>query len=43
MKRTQQQNKELELILNFLGINFIDYQNRRISNGHRTAKTLVGF
>ena len=22
MKRTQQQNKELELILNFLGINF---------------------
>ena len=28
MKRTQQQNKELELILNFLGINFIDYQNK---------------
>lgn len=40
MKRTQQQNKELELILNFLGINFIDYQNKRISNGHRIAKTL---
>ena len=39
MKRTQKQNKELELILNFLGINFIDYQNKRISNGHRTAKT----
>ena len=28
MKRTPQQNKELELILNFLGINFIDYQNK---------------
>ena len=40
MKRTEQQNKELELILNFLGINFIDYQNKRISNGHRTAKTI---
>ena len=40
MKRTQRQNKELELILNFLGINFIDYQSKRISNGHITAKTL---
>lgn len=40
MKRTQQQNKELELILNFLGIEFIDYNGHRTSNGHRTAKTL---
>ena len=40
MTRTEQQNKELELILNFLGINFIDYKNKRISNGHSTEKTL---
>ena len=40
MRRTEQKNKELELILNFLGIDFIDYKNKRISNGHRTAKTI---
>ena len=40
MKRTEQQNKELELILNFLGIEFIDYRGKRTSNGHKTAKTI---
>lgn len=31
---------ELEQILTFLGINFINYKGKRTSNGHRTAKTI---
>lgn len=29
---------ELEAILSFIGIEFIDYKGKRTSNGHRTAK-----
>lgn len=29
---------QLELILTFLGIQFIDYKGHRTSNGHKTAK-----
>lgn len=38
--RTKQQNQDLEAILTFLGIEFIDYNGHRTSNGHRTLKTL---
>ena len=31
---------ELEEILTFLGIKFIDYKGRRTSDGHHTAKTI---
>ena len=37
--KTIEQNQQLELILTFLGISFIDYKGNRTSNGHRTAKT----
>lgn len=37
--KTAKQNKELELMLTFLGIEFIDYKEKRCSNGHKTAKT----
>lgn len=33
-------NQNLELILTFLGIQFIDYKGKRTSNGHVTAKTI---
>lgn len=33
-------NQKLELILTFLGIQFIDYKGKRTSNGHVTAKTI---
>lgn len=39
--RTNYQNKELESILTFLGIQFIDYKLKRCSNGHVTAKTVA--
>lgn len=38
--RTNYQNKELESILTFLGIQFIDYNLKRCSNGHVTARTV---
>ena len=40
---TTENNKllELEQILTFLGINFIDYNGHRTSNGHKTAKTIA--
>lgn len=31
---------ELEAILTFLGIEFIDFKGKRTSNGHKTAKTI---
>jgi len=31
---------ELEEILTFLGIEFIDFKGKRTSNGHKTAKTI---
>jgi len=34
------ENANLELILTFLGIEFIDYKGHRTSNGHKTAKTI---
>lgn len=37
--RTLLENTELELILTFLGIEFIDYKGKRTSNGHVSAKT----
>ena len=33
-------NANLELILTFLGIEFIDYKGHITSNGHKTAKTI---
>jgi len=33
-------NQNLELILTFLGIQFINYKGKRTSNGHVTAKTI---
>ena len=36
----EKNNLELELILAFLGIKFIDYKGKRTSNGHKTAKTV---
>lgn len=33
-------NTNLELILTFLGIEFINYKGHRTSNGHKTAKTI---
>lgn len=38
---TTENNKyvELENILSFLGVIFINYKGRRTSNGHKTAKT----
>jgi len=34
------ENANLELILTFLGIKFIDYKGHKTSNGHKTAKTI---
>lgn len=31
---------ELEAILSFIGIEFIDYKGKRTSNGHRTARSV---
>ena len=33
-------DSNLEMILTFLGIRFIDHKGRRTSNGHNTAKTI---
>ncbi len=38
MKNSEKNLLELENILTFLGINFIDYKGHRTSNGHKTAK-----
>lgn len=32
-------NKDLETILTFLGMKFIDYKGKRCSDGHKTART----
>jgi len=40
MSTTANKYVELENILSFLGILFIDYKGHRTSNGHKTAKTI---
>ncbi|MGZ9736581.1 hypothetical protein [Flavobacterium sp. GNP002] len=40
MDTLEKQHLELEKILTFLGIKFIDYKGKRCSNGHKTATTI---
>lgn len=38
--KSQNELQELESILTFLGIEFIDNNGHRLTNGHKTAKTI---